>query len=51
MLSVSPVNDSIHDRTCNALNAGCIEAAVTSALRAVRGLSGHPQVIEGEHDF
>jgi hypothetical protein len=23
-LSVSPVNDSIHDRTCNALNAGCL---------------------------
>jgi hypothetical protein len=24
VLSVSPVNDSIHDRTCNALNAGCL---------------------------
>src|SRR6185437_15672563 len=24
VVSVSPVNDSIHDRTCNALNAGCL---------------------------
>jgi hypothetical protein len=24
VLSASPINDSIHDRTCNALNAGCL---------------------------
>lgn len=39
VLSVSPVNDSIHDRTCNALNAGCLP--VLEDNRAHRGLFTH----------
>jgi uncharacterized protein with NAD-binding domain and iron-sulfur cluster len=39
------------DWTRNAINAGCVEAAVTSALAASRGLSGWPQTIVGEGDF
>ena len=38
-LSVSPVNDSIHDRTCNALNAGCVP--ILEDNRAHRGLFVH----------
>ena len=39
VLSVSPVNDSIHDRTCNALNAGCLP--ILEDNRAHRGLFAH----------
>jgi hypothetical protein len=39
VLSVSPVNDSIHDRTCNALNAGCLP--ILEDNRAHRGLFTH----------
>jgi hypothetical protein len=39
VLSVSPVNDSIHDRTCNALNAGCLP--IIEDNRAHRGLFRH----------
>jgi hypothetical protein len=39
VLSVSPVNDSIHDRTCNALNAGCVP--ILEDNRAHRGLFVH----------
>jgi hypothetical protein len=39
MLSVSPVNDSIHDRTCNALNAGCVP--ILEDNRVHRGLFTH----------
>ena len=39
VLSVSPVNDSIHDRTCNALNAGCL--LILEDNRAHRGLFVH----------
>jgi hypothetical protein len=39
VLSVSPVNDSIHDRTCNALNAGCLP--ILEDNRAHRGLFVH----------
>jgi len=39
VLSVSPVNDSIHDRTCNALNAGCLP--ILEDNRAHRGLFSH----------
>jgi hypothetical protein len=38
-LSVSPVNDSIHDRTCNALNAGCVP--ILEDNRVHRGLFRH----------
>jgi hypothetical protein len=38
-LSVSPVNDSVHDRTCNALNAGCLP--IIEDNRAHRGLFSH----------
>jgi hypothetical protein len=38
-LSVSPVNDSIHDRTCNALNAGCLP--ILEDNRAHRDLFSH----------
>ena len=41
VLSVSPVNDSIHDRTCNALNAGCLP--ILEDNRAHRGLFFHGQ--------
>jgi hypothetical protein len=39
VLSVSPVNDSIHDRACNALNAGCLP--IVEDNRAHRGLFRH----------
>jgi hypothetical protein len=39
VLSVSPVNDSIHDRTCNALNAGCLP--ILEDNRAHRGVFSH----------
>jgi hypothetical protein len=39
VLSASPVNDSIHDRTCNALNAGCLP--ILEDNRAHRGLFRH----------
>jgi hypothetical protein len=39
VLSVSPVNDSIHDRTCNALNAGCLP--ILEDNRAHRVLFSH----------
>jgi hypothetical protein len=39
VLSVSPVNDSIHDRTCNALNAGCVP--ILEDNRAHRELFTH----------
>jgi hypothetical protein len=39
VLSVSPVNDSIHDRTCNALNAGCLP--ILEDNRAHRALFTH----------
>ena len=39
VLSVSPVNDSIHDRICNALNAGCLP--ILEDNRAHRGLFTH----------
>jgi hypothetical protein len=39
VLSVSPVNDSIHDRTCNALNAGSLP--ILEDNRAHRGLFSH----------
>jgi hypothetical protein len=39
VLSVSPVNDSIHDRTCNALNAGCLP--ILEDNRAHRGWFTH----------
>ena len=39
VVSVSPVNDSIHDRTCNALNAGCLP--ILEDNRAHRGLFLH----------
>lgn len=39
VVSVSPVNDSIHDRTCNALNAGCLP--ILEDNRAHRGLFTH----------
>jgi hypothetical protein len=39
VLSVSPVNDSIHDRTCNALNAGCLP--ILEDNRAHRALFRH----------
>jgi hypothetical protein len=39
VLSVSPVNDSIHERTCNALNAGCLP--ILEDNRAHRGLFAH----------
>jgi hypothetical protein len=39
VLSVSPVNDSIHDRTCNALNAGCLP--ILEDNRAHRELFAH----------
>jgi hypothetical protein len=39
VLSVSPVNDSIHDRTCNALNAGCVP--ILEDNRVHRGLFSH----------
>jgi hypothetical protein len=38
-LSVCPVNDSIHDRTCNALNAGCVPILEDNLLH--RGLFRH----------
>jgi hypothetical protein len=38
-LSVSPVNDSVHDRACNALNAGCLP--ILEDNRAHRGLFAH----------
>jgi uncharacterized protein with NAD-binding domain and iron-sulfur cluster len=38
------------DWTRNAISAGCVEAAVTSGMRASRGLSGHPASILGESD-
>ena len=38
------------DWTRNAISAGCVEAAVTSGMRAARGLSGHPASILGESD-
>jgi uncharacterized protein with NAD-binding domain and iron-sulfur cluster len=39
------------DWTRNAINAGCVEAALTSGMAASRGLSGFPRVIIGETDF
>jgi hypothetical protein len=39
VLSVSPINDSIHDRTCNALNAGCLP--ILEDNLAHRGLFVH----------
>jgi hypothetical protein len=39
VLSISPVNDSIHDRTCNALNAGCLP--ILEDNRAHRALFSH----------
>jgi hypothetical protein len=39
VLSVSPVNDSVHDRTCNALNAGCLP--ILEDNRAHRELFSH----------
>jgi hypothetical protein len=39
VLSVCPVNDSIHDRTCNALNAGCVP--ILEDNRAHRHLFRH----------
>jgi hypothetical protein len=39
VLSVCPVNDSIHDRTCNALNAGCLP--ILEDNRAHRDLFTH----------
>jgi len=41
VLSVSPVNDSIHDRTCNALNAGCLP--ILEDNRVHRALFRHRQ--------
>lgn len=39
VLSASPVNDSIHDRTCNAINAGCLP--ILEDNRAHRALFVH----------
>lgn len=39
VLSVSPMNDMIHDRTMNALNAGCV--AIAEDNLAARGLLQH----------
>jgi uncharacterized protein with NAD-binding domain and iron-sulfur cluster len=39
------------DWTRNGLNAGCVEAAVTSGLLAARAISGSPDDIVGESDF
>jgi hypothetical protein len=39
VLNVCPVNDSIHDRTCNALNAGCVP--ILEDNRAHRHLFRH----------
>jgi hypothetical protein len=39
VLSVSPINDMIHDRTMNALNAGCVAILEDSA--ATRGIFKH----------
>lgn len=39
------------DWTRNALNAGCVEAAVTSGMRVAQTISGHPKQIIGETDF
>jgi uncharacterized protein with NAD-binding domain and iron-sulfur cluster len=39
------------DWTRNAINAGCVEAALTSGMRAARGLSGFPRDILGESDL
>ena len=38
------------DWTRNALNVGCVEATVTSALRASRAISEYPKHIIGEYD-
>ena len=38
------------DWTRNAISAGCVEAAVSSGMRAARGLSGYPTTIVGESD-
>jgi len=39
------------DWTRNVLNVGCVEATVTSALRASRKISTYPDHIIGEHDI
>ncbi len=39
------------DWTYTAINAGCVEAAVMSGLRAARGLSGFPKRIIGEDSW
>jgi uncharacterized protein with NAD-binding domain and iron-sulfur cluster len=39
------------DWTKNAVNLGCVEAAVSSALAASRKISGHPHTIAGEKDL
>lgn len=33
------------------LDSGCVEAAVMGGMQASRALTGHPAVIEGEHDI
>jgi uncharacterized protein with NAD-binding domain and iron-sulfur cluster len=38
------------DWTRNGWNAGCVEAAVVSGLRAARAILGDPRPIPGEHD-
>jgi uncharacterized protein with NAD-binding domain and iron-sulfur cluster len=38
------------DWTYNAVNAGCVEAAVTSGMAASRFLCGYPAEIVGEFD-
>jgi uncharacterized protein with NAD-binding domain and iron-sulfur cluster len=38
------------DWTDNGLNAGCIEAAVMSGMRAARAIGGSPETIIGEKD-
>jgi uncharacterized protein with NAD-binding domain and iron-sulfur cluster len=38
------------DWTRNAISAGCVEAAVSSGMRAARGVSGYPTTILGESD-
>jgi len=39
------------DWTLNAINMGCVEAAVTSGMKASFGLTGYPALIIGETDF